>query len=215
MNNYPRPATRASLPGKLKAVDNLLWMRCFPNETALPISLIAILALLGLALIGSIGLQAAPALIFFAVPILLLWKRVQKAQRQVLRHFQNGCICPAEVVSLSPLLVAVSTDLSKGGDERWPVIKILRQPLERVPGRRFGLGDPLVAVALYHNSAPNSPHWEDFSPIVADCVTADERELARMRAALDAEPGEWNELTRNLATVGLPLKPGLHWVGPK
>ena len=212
MSDYPKPATRASQPGKLIAIDKILWMRCFPKETALPIVLSVILALLGLALVGTVGWQAAPALIFFVAPIFFLWKRVQKAQRQVLRHFRGGCICPAEVVSLNPFLVAVSSDLSKGGNEKWPVIKILRQPLERVPKRHFSLGDRLTAVALYHNSAPNLPHWDDFSPIVTDCVTADPQELARMREVLDAEPDEWDDLTRNLATLPKPVKTGLFWV---
>ena len=212
MPNYPKPATRASLPGKLKQIDTLLWMRCFPQATALPIILIAILAVLALTLVAVVGWQAAPALIVFAAPIFLLWKRVQKAQRQVLRHFRGGCVCAAEVVSLSPCLVAVSTDLSKGSGQAWPVVKILRQPLERVPGSRFQVGDRLVAVSLYHNSAPNLPHWKDITPIAAVCVTKDPQELARMRAELDAEPGEWDQLSQNLVRVPKPLKPGLYWM---
>ncbi len=202
----------ASAPGKLKKIDTQLWFRCFGQQTVLPISLIVLLVLIGVGMVAVGGRPATSGLVVVLLPIYFLIRTIQNRQIRMLRHFRGGCICAAQVVSVHPFLIAVSSDLSKGGGSQWPVIKILPQPLERVPGSQFQVGDRLVTVAMYRKSPPQLPHWKDFEPIAAVCVTADPQELSRMRAVLDADPKEWEQLAQNLARVSTPRTPGLYFI---
>jgi hypothetical protein len=53
----------------------------------------------------------------------------------VREHIWHGCICPAVIFTTEPAVVAVSTDLSKGG-VKYPAIKLIRQPLKYMEAHR-------------------------------------------------------------------------------
>ena len=164
-----------------------------------------VLAVCILIFTGAKGLVPTAALL---IVIYRLWQRLERAYARIRRQFNGGCVNPARVVA--PDMIAVYTDLSNtGGGDAWPAIKIVHQPLRRAPGRPLRVGDPLAAVSLYKGSNPNKPHWDDFLPIAANCVTADETDLLRLRANLDAERGEWENLARYLSQVPTQTRPGL------
>jgi Protein of unknown function (DUF3239) len=122
--------------------------------------------------------------------------------------FLYGCINPALVVSHSPYLVAVSTDLSLGGTP-YPAIKILEQPLDKIKAGLPPINTRLAAVALYFGSY-SRPHWDDFSPVVIDCVTNNKADIERTIARIDRE--DWADLQNGLRQVKTPLTPGLYFI---
>ncbi len=203
----PRPQAYASLPGQM-SVQWPVWVRCFPGSVALPATLILILLALLVCLLiftGAKGLIPSAALV---AVIYRLWQRIERAYARVRRQFNGGCVNPARVVA--PDMIAVYTDLSNSGGGFWPSIKIVRQPLSRSPGRPPRVGDRLAAVSLYGGSMSSKPYWDDFFPIAANCVTADEADLRRLMANLDAEAGEWDNLDRYLSKVPTQTRPGLY-----
>lgn len=203
----PRPQAYASLPGQM-AVQWPVWVRCFPERVALPAAGIVVLLILAVCLLVFNGAKGLAPTAFLAILIYRLAMRLERAYALVRRQFLGGCVNPARVIG--PDLIAVYTDLSKTEGDAWPVIKILPQPLSRAPGARLRVGDRLAAVALYKGAAPQKPHWDDFVPIAANCVTADEGDLKRLMAGLDAEAGEWENLDRYLGQVTTPTRPGLY-----
>ncbi len=122
--------------------------------------------------------------------------------------FLYGCINPALVVSHSPYLVAVSTDLSLGGTS-YPAIKILQQPLDKIKSGLPPINTRLATVALYFGSY-SRPHWDDFFPVVVDCVTNDKADIDRTIAKIDRET--WTDLQDGLRQVKTPLTPGLYFI---
>jgi Protein of unknown function (DUF3239) len=122
--------------------------------------------------------------------------------------FLYGCINPAVVVSHSPYLVAVSTDLSVGG-ESYPVIKILPQPLDKIKSGIPSINTRLATVAVYFGSY-SRPHWDDFFPVVIDCVTNDSSDIEQTLARIDREG--WADLQDGLRQVKTPLTPGLYFI---
>jgi hypothetical protein len=202
-----RPQSYASLPGQMD-VQFSVWARCFPGQIALPVAGVVLLLALGIgSLIFSGEKGMAPAAIVCLL-IYRIWRSVMRPYKRIQRQFQGGCVTPARVVA--PNMIAVYTDLSTNSQNgSWPAIKILTQPLGKAPGRALQVGDRLAAVALYKGTA-NKPHWDDFFPVAANCVTADEVALQRLLADLDAEDGEWENLDRYLGDVVTKTRPGLY-----
>ncbi len=122
--------------------------------------------------------------------------------------FLYGCINPAIVVSHSPYLVAVSTDL-RIKNMPYPVIKILEQPLNKIKSGIPPIQTRLVTVALYYGSY-SRPHWDDFSPVVIDCVTNNKADIERTLARLDRE--NWSDLQDGLRQMKTHLTPGLYFI---
>jgi len=201
------PATVSSLPGQIRA-QYLTWLRCFPGEGAtMDIMVIGgFVTALVLMLVVAHGMFYLAAVYLFAA-VRALHKRFAGVQR----HFRNGCLCPGKVVSVEPYLVAVYTDMRCGKDS-WPVVKIVKQPLQRSRGPRKQIGDRVPTVALYHGKYQKL-HWNDFSPIAVCCVTDDPREVATAieRIGSDTDDG-WRKLDRFLEQAPTPFEPGLHWM---
>jgi hypothetical protein len=155
------------------------------------------------ALLAGVALAASRPK-FWWVPVLALvlnglhWLRVRL-------RFRLGCVNPAQVVALHPFTLAVFTDLSTGVGEVYPVIKILRHPVPR--GSSYKVGDPCATVATY-TGAPQASHWADFSPIMADCATADRVALQNVLQSIP--PEEWSQLAAGLKQMPMPLKQGLY-----
>jgi hypothetical protein len=192
--------TVASNPGALQ-VDYVKYFRSYPLwPTVLAVS-IPICAVIGLLASDAKGwgfLIAAVALNAF------YWFRVTTS-------FRHGCVNPAVVVSTSPYLVAVSTDMDSSGQQPWWVVKILRQPLETMTGGPPPLGTRLATVALYEGDVKDG-HWNNFHPKVVNCATTNERSIQRIFASIPQE--EWQALEAGLKQVPSPDKPGLYRVYP-
>jgi hypothetical protein len=189
----------ASNPGKLR-VSRLRWLVHYPGWPT-------ILAT-GLLLSIALAFRAHAA---FSIPVALFvflnsfyWVRVGE-------HFRYGCANPGVVVSLDPMLIAVSTDLTKGLG-RFPVIKIVPKRLGRIAGESPKIGTRLATVALYMPSINNQPHWSDFDPRPADSVTANLSEIRRLISTFSEE--DWRELYQGLQQVEKPYRPGLYRVQP-
>ena len=101
---------------------------CYPTAT---------LIILGLALACVAGAILLHWSFWFGVALFAaaLWLDISGSRWQAL----YGDVNPAIVVSTEPFLVAVSTDLTTGGDS-YPAIKVLRQPLQRMTGGPPQLG---------------------------------------------------------------------------
>lgn len=127
--------------------------------------------------------------------------------RHLQDHFSGGCVNPAVVVSQSPPLIAVATDLRKW-NEPYPVIKILEQPLSAMSGGIPPVGTRLATVALYWAGAAHLPHWVDFNPIVVNCVTDNQVDIDRVFNTLQVQ--EWRDLQDGLRQIENHNQPGLY-----
>jgi hypothetical protein len=133
--------------------------------------------------------------------------------RWACEQFEHGCANPGVVVSVDPYLVAVHTDLTQGGGEEWPVVRIDRQPLEKTRQARFAVGDRVIAVAFYGGNANVSRrHWVNFTPIVANCVSDDQYALRDLYNRM--EPKDWQDMEKYVAMIQTPYVPGLYWMRP-
>jgi hypothetical protein len=147
--------------------------------------------------------------VFFllAVPLAgLLWLYwwVQRAK------FISGCTNPAMVVSVDPPLVAVLTDLSMVPSGRqWYYVKVLWQPLHSMTGEGARLGQRLATVATY-KQGDSGEHWEDFWPVVVNCVTWTTSDVARVFATISS--ADWRQLETAIQQVPRPFSPGLYEV---
>ena len=113
-------------------------------------------------------------------------------------HLWHGCLCPAVVVSQRPFLVAVATDLTLGHGS-YPAVKVIRQPLGQMTGGAPAVGTRLATVSVYY-AGDGATRWQDFEPVVINCVTTDEKEI---REALDSIPDdEWQLLLAGIRRLG-------------
>lgn len=125
---------------------------------------------------------------------------------RVSSQFNLGCVNPTQVVSTSPPLVAVYTDLTTGGDP-YDVVKVLHQPLGKMTGGMPRVGQRLSSVALYAGDISKA-HWDDFDPVVVNCVTASRADIERTLKSIPDD--EWQCLEEGLRQVPTPQKPGLY-----
>lgn len=194
-------STQASHPGRLR-VDPILWLRHYPKWPIIWLSLAVGSVALGVWVHWAFGI-ATPILLFLNW---FYWRRVQE-------HFQHGCVNPSIVVSISPLRVAVATDLTKG-DGRYPVIKVIQKSLPGVMGQEPIVGMRLATVALYQ-ADPNdtedlAPHWLDFDPRPAECATRDVDAVQRAFLSLGDE--DWRDLDEWFEMAGRPSDVGIYRV---
>ncbi|MES2616670.1 MAG: DUF3239 domain-containing protein [Bacteroidota bacterium] len=119
-------------------------------------------------------------------------------------QFRSGDSNAGLVVSVNPTLVAVTTDLTKGGGE-YPVVKIIKYK------KSASIGDKIATVALYIPSDnEHDPHWEDFFPTPMDYATTNKADI---QGALNSyDPQQWEDLQRRLKQVPFPYAVGLYKV---
>ena len=120
--------------------------------------------------------------------------------------FAEGDACPAIVVDPERNLIAVYTDLTKGGPLR-PVIKILKQPLGRVTGGPFERRTRLAFAALY-NGFPQEPTWRNFGGYLVNAGTRDPEVIERIVRRIP--DFQWDVLEGAVASMTAPPKPGLY-----
>ena len=211
---FVNPTTYASLPGQVK-VDLLVWMRCFPKQSLPGLACLGLVAALPIVFLvaapaGAWGIAAFSS-VLIAAQGHALWQKATKIKEQ----FRHGCTNPAWVVYVSPYLIAVYSDLGMREGDSWPVIKIVRMPLEKVRGRRLRVGDRLPTVSLYYGFY-SKPHWDDFDPIAVNCVTDDDRVVRDALWRLERRDDEdaWGEMEKCWALVPEPMRhqPGLYWM---
>lgn len=190
---------RASNPGDLK-VNRWVWFRNYPRWPIIWLASAGVCAALAY-LIHQCFLTLGALLL---VMNWLYWRRVGE-------HFRYGCTCPAMIVSSDPMLIAVSTDLTKGLGQ-YPVIKIIEKPLRTACGQLPQVGRELPAIALYSLSGDELPHWRDFDPRPIDCASGDLEAIQRVMSTI-AEV-EWNELRTWLEQLPRPFRCGLYHVKP-
>ena len=190
-------SARASNPGNLR-VNRLRWLRHYPRWPLIWFSSLAFFVVLAYSFHWSFWI--------FAVLLLLMnwlyWRRISD-------QFRYGCANPAMIVSLDPMLIAVSTDLTKGFG-KYPVIKIIEKNLPTACGQLARLGSMLPAVALYHQSPDEMPHWSNFDPRPIDCATGDVEAMRRVMNTITED--DWNELRVGLKQVPQPFCCGLYHI---
>ncbi len=200
MSKEQRPITLddsavASNPGNLEA--NLFrWFRHYPTWPLIWFG--SSLLFVGLALV------VHGAYWIIALPLLgmnfLYWQRIRD-------HFRYGDTIPAIILSLKPMLIAVSTDLSKGPG-KYPAIKIIKKSLPTACGQVPQVGSRLPAIALYNASPDDVPHWSNFDPRPIDCATGSLDTMQTVMSTITED--EWSELMSRLEQVPRPYRCGLY-----
>ena len=206
--------TFASRPGRVR-VDLRVWVRCFPRETLPMLAFVTFSVFVSVIMLVASPADAWGLVFFFAIAAggvsFFLWQKATLVKE----NFEYGCLNPAVVVTVNPYQIAVYGDLTTQGNDVWPAIKILSQPLGKTQGRRMQVGDRLATVSVYSdaNNSRFKPHWDDFYPTAVNCVTDDDTvirdALWRLNQSLEEE---WNDLERYLASVPKPYRPGLYWM---
>ena len=134
---------------------------------------------------------------FQKIPLLdggFRWERFRE-------KFRFGDTNPAVVLDVKSHLVAAYTDLdATGGRSPCHVVKIFRERLEllglpAVPGDRF------AAVSLYSRGArtKDTGQWENFFPVVVDCVIRDTHSCEFVRARIP--DSHWKALEIGLSQI--------------
>jgi hypothetical protein len=116
-----------------------------------------------------------------------------------------GCANPGIVVDADRGLVAVTTDLDCGIGVPFQVIKIVKQPLHRMPDGPPKNGQRVGTVAGYSGDGKQG-HWNTFEPIVVGCMTRDHKVVKRVLNSFSDE--DWQTLKLGLKEVPKPYKPG-------
>jgi hypothetical protein len=190
-------SARASNPGNLR-VSRFRWFRYYPKWPMIWFSGLVFFVVLAFSIYWSFWVFAVPLFLMN----LLYWRRISG-------HFQYGCSIPAMIVSLDPMLIAVSTNLTKGIG-KYPAIKIIEKRLPTACGQLPRVGSMLPAVALYHQSPEDVPHWSDFDPRPIDCATGDVEAMRRVMNTIEED--DWNKLHVGLIQVPKPFRCGLYHV---
>jgi hypothetical protein len=139
--------------------------------------------------------------VFFALANFLYW-------RQVKARYKFGCVLPAVVVSNSPLLLAIYTDLSKGIGS-YPAIRI--QPLKIMSPKLYSVGRKLPVAALYSDGRDvSSPLWESFDPRPIGCATTNPAYIEKKLQSIPVEG--WIALDENIKKIPSPYKTGLYYI---
>ena len=158
-------------------------------------------SILFLSVIVSVGLTLG----FSFICGVLAWRAISETRLywlSIKEHFRYGDSNAGIIISTNPMLVAVTTDFTKGIGE-YPVIKIIKY---KGKGK---IGDRIGTVALYCRAADDSvPHWCDFTPIPIDYAT---NNIAEIRRAIDSyAPTQWKQIEDRLAQVPKPYAEGLY-----
>lgn len=189
----------ASNPGGVR-VRWMQFFRAFPQPsrgTAL-----ALIVLLNLAL---------RAHWIFWIPTLLTTLASLLALVRVREHFRYGNVLPGIIVSQQPPRIASLTDLSKGVGE-FNAVKIVEQPLAACDLQNAPVGTRTAVIALYTVDEKDVwPHWADFSPVLVNAATRDEKVRNAARAQL--KESDFEELELALQTLPEPLETRLYALG--
>ena len=130
---------------------------------------------------------------------------------QVDDRFENGDSTPSIIVNLDPMLIAVSSDLTKGYGS-YPIIKIIEKEVPNICGREPQLGMKLATVSLYRVDFKNKHRWKNIDPRPIDCVCDNIHAKQRILESFTAD--EWQELIEKLKQIPQPYECGLYPIEP-
>jgi len=127
--------------------------------------------------------------------------------RRVYEHFAFGCLNPGQVVSVSPLKIAVLTDLSFG-QGYYPALKIVEVKSSGRWTVPIVIGARVATIAVYSRSTEEDVrHWDDFDPHPVDPLVSDLDDARRLLERIPVE--EFDQL--GMALEGMSsLGIGLH-----
>ena len=129
--------------------------------------------------------------------------------RSCLARFQIGCICPGKVISIDPILVATSSDMSTGTSGNEYIIVAIDQINPAAFPFPPSIGDLCPACALYAGFL-SRPAWEQFHPEPVWIATS---ELSVVDAIADRmHDADWDQLQHALKKVVNPMQPGRYRV---
>jgi hypothetical protein len=182
--------TFATNPGNVN-LKPLVWIKYNLSTTLI----------LTVCLVLSIWLTVSISLWFFIIILLVIAINLFYWRRKI-EHFRYGDSNGGFIVSNNPMLVAVTTDLTKRfGD--YPVIKIIKYK------GKGEVGDKIGTVALYSASVDDSlKHWIDFEPIPINYATDNSAEIERAIKSYDEE--QWKLIESRLLQIPKPYIEGLY-----
>lgn len=186
--------TSASNPGMLR-VSYLQYAKAYPKW---PTIWVGGLALSCVACVVSLWFLIGVAFFGFVT-----WFYLHQLKTQ----FVAGCVNPGIILSVEPPLVAVYTDLSKGGNE-FPVVKIEWHPIHKMSTGAAAKGQKVTTVAFYESMEDELEHWTNFTPRLSACATTDRRIIQKQLKSIDNE--DWDHLNNALKQVPRPLAAGLY-----
>lgn len=175
------------------------WTKRYPKWPLLLVSSF-VLSVLACIFVDGMFLVAVPLAV---LPNIYYWNRVRE-------HFLHGDANPGVVVSTSPLLIAVWTDMRKEAGTSYPMLRVFEEPPAKEWGDAPAVGTRLATSALYGiGDDEDTPYWESFEPRPVEPVAASAEEA---RALLESfSPERWERLERAVAKLK-PLREGLHRV---
>lgn len=186
--------TAASNPGKFQA-SILQYAKAYPKWPFVWFGGLAISLLLCIATLWFLIVAA-----FFAFSSWFYCSRLKS-------QFVAGCVNPGIIVSLQPPLVAIYTDLTKGGNE-FPVVKLEAHPIHRMSTGAAEKGQKVTTVAFYESMEDELEHWTDFTPRLTACATTDRRVIQKQLKSIESE--DWASLKSALSQVPKPWTAGLY-----
>ncbi|MEP3479265.1 MAG: DUF3239 domain-containing protein [Fuerstiella sp.] len=186
--------TAASNPGKFKA-SILQYSKAYPKWPMIWFG--GLFASIIMCIVTPWFLIVAA---FFAVSTWFYCNRLKT-------QFVAGCVNPGIIVSTQPPLVAVYTDLTKGGSE-FPVVKIEAHPIRRMSTGAAEKGQKVTTVAFYESMEDELEHWTNFTPRLTACATSDRRVIQKQLKSIESD--DWASLKDALSQVPKPLTAGLY-----
>lgn len=170
----------ASNPGGLR-VSLWRWSQRYPKWPVI---------LVGSVILTPILMLLVSSMFMVAIPLVVV--STHWYMKRVREHFLYGDANPGMVISSSPLLIAVRTDMSKG-EGYYPVLHVR----EEKPSPHFGepaeVGKRLATIALYGTGPEEDKlRWAEFNPRPVEPVAADAEEARRLRESFP--PQQWAEL---------------------
>lgn len=159
-----------------------------------------------LLLVCSIGLVFVS---WFCFPLVLLFLWATRMYwNRVKTQFIAGCVNPAMILSVSPPLIAVHTNLTQDGSDEWNVVKVMAAPIHRMISGVPVQGDRLATVSFYESMSDKADHWTDFQPKPAACVASNPDDPQRILHGIEKD--DWREFKDDLRQVPKPYTPGLY-----
>jgi hypothetical protein len=122
----------------------------------------------------------------------------------VTNRFESGNLCPGQIVSEKPFLVAVFTDLANDNDSTYPVVKVFSPPW---PAMEMPQGTRVATVLLYFGRTP-AGHWGDCAPELALLANPNPELHKELLSEFSAQ--EWRRLHEACRDLPKPLKCGLY-----
>lgn len=119
--------------------------------------------------------------------------------KRVREHFRHGDANPGVIISTSPILVAVLTDMTKGAGS-YPMLHVRKERASSHWGDPAEVGTRLATVALYGvGEDDKDPYWGEFHPFAVEPVAADPEEAAELLASFSVQ--QWEKLESAVRTL--------------